>query len=77
MADAAIYQVPTNNTVQWGKRIFYKNCARTGEAFDWFSDNVTEETIEKLTKEQVLQPRWNKPQVYLKKVDHNILPKHK
>lgn len=77
MADAEIYQVPTNNTVNWGKRVFYNNCSREGGAFNWFLDNFDEKMLENLTKEKVLQPRWDRPQVYQNKVNHNILPKHK
>ena len=41
MSDKAIYLVPTNNSIQWGARIYYKNCHRkTGKDFTWYADNL-------------------------------------
>ena len=74
MADAEIYQVATQNLVQWGKRIFYKNCTRSGGAYAWFSDNITRKDARQFSRKQVFQPRWNTPVPYQNKVNHNILP---
>jgi pectinesterase len=74
MADAEIYQVATRNLIQWGKRIFYKNCTRSGEAFPWFADNITRKEAKRFSRKRVLQPRWNTPVPYQNKVNHNILP---
>ena len=41
MRDSAIYLVPTNNKILWGKRIYYSNCHREGgNDFNWYSDNL-------------------------------------
>ena len=41
MADKDIYLVPTANTIQWGRRIYYYNCHRKGKDFAWYADNLT------------------------------------
>jgi hypothetical protein len=40
MADAPIYQ-SGDRKLEWGHRIFYKNCKRDGQDFAWFKDNTT------------------------------------
>ena len=40
MADKDIYLVPTANVLQWGRRIFYFNCHKTGGDYDWFKNNL-------------------------------------
>lgn len=40
MADADIYQVPTNNTLLWGKRVYYYNCHRDGGDYAWHKNNL-------------------------------------
>jgi PelA/Pel-15E family pectate lyase len=75
MADADIYQVPTSNTLQWGKRIYYHHCSKTGVPYEWYKDNISDEAAQKLTKEAVLSTRWNSPMPYQNKVNHNILPR--
>ena len=40
MADKEIYLVPTNNKIQWGKRIYYSNCHRKNGDYAWFKDNL-------------------------------------
>jgi PelA/Pel-15E family pectate lyase len=40
MADKNIYLVNTTNTIQWGERIYYANCHRTGGDYGWFRDNL-------------------------------------
>lgn len=41
MADADIYLVPTTNTIQWGRRIYFSNCHKDGGDYSWFRDNLT------------------------------------
>ena len=41
MADKNIYQVKTTNNIQWGERIYFSNCHRTGGDYDWFKDNLS------------------------------------
>jgi PelA/Pel-15E family pectate lyase len=40
MADADIYLVPTDNTLQWGKRVYYYNCHKEGGDYAWHKDNL-------------------------------------
>ncbi|MEO6229120.1 MAG: pectate lyase [Ferruginibacter sp.] len=40
MADKDIYLVPTNNTIQWGRRVYYYNCHREQGDYSWFKDNL-------------------------------------
>lgn len=40
MADRDIYQVPTANTLQWGRRVYYADCRREGGNYAWFSNNL-------------------------------------
>jgi pectinesterase len=40
MADKDIYLVPTDNKLQWGRRVFYFNCRRDGGNYSWFRDNL-------------------------------------
>jgi len=39
MADKDIYLVPTENKIQWGRRVYYFNCHRDGEDYAWFTNN--------------------------------------
>ena len=41
MRDSAIYLVPTNNKILWGKRTYYYNCHRDGgNDYSWYSNNL-------------------------------------
>ncbi len=41
MIDKPIYRVPTNNIINWGERIYYYNCHRSGgKDFSWHTDNL-------------------------------------
>ncbi len=40
MADADIYQVPTENKLQWGKRVYYYNCHKEGGDYSWHKNNL-------------------------------------
>jgi pectinesterase len=40
MSDTDIYQVPTTNKLEWGRRIYYFNCHRDGGDFAWFANNL-------------------------------------
>ena len=56
MADKPIYRVQTTNVIQWGERIYYANCHRTGGDFAWFKDNLT--TAEKELTPQRVSEFW-------------------
>lgn len=40
MADRDIFLVPTDNKLQWGRRVYYFNCTRDGGNYHWFGDNL-------------------------------------
>ena len=40
MADADIYLVPTNNTILWGRRVYYYNCKKEGGDYAWHKNNL-------------------------------------
>jgi unsaturated rhamnogalacturonyl hydrolase len=40
MADQDIYLVPTNNMIQWGRRVYYFDCHKKGTAYSWYADNL-------------------------------------
>ncbi|RAJ05321.1 pectinesterase [Chitinophaga skermanii] len=40
MADEDIYLVPTSNVLQWGRRIYYYDCHRTGGDYAWHKNNL-------------------------------------
>jgi pectinesterase len=60
MKDADIYLVPTNNTIQWGRRVYYYNCHREGgQDFSWYSNNLPAGLNEKdITVNGVFGNRW-------------------
>ncbi len=61
MKDSAIYQVPTNNIIQWGKRIYYYNCRREGgNDYNWYANNLPGGLKEKdITVNWVFGDRWS------------------
>ncbi|MFZ1858856.1 MAG: hypothetical protein WAU29_15950, partial [Chitinophagaceae bacterium] len=61
MRDSAIYIVPTNNKILWGKRIYYYNCHREGgNDFNWYSNNLPAGVKENdITVNWVFGNRWN------------------
>jgi pectinesterase len=41
MKDADIYLVPTSNSIQWGRRVYYADCHREeGKDYAWFNNNL-------------------------------------
>lgn len=64
MKDADIYLVPTANTIQWGKRIYYYNCKREGgNDFGWYSNNLPAGlNVKTITTNWVFGNRW-KPEL--------------
>lgn len=61
MKDADIYLVPTDNTIKWGRRIYYYNCKREGgNDFNWYKNNLPSGVTEKdITVNWVFGNRWN------------------
>jgi pectinesterase len=61
MKDAAIYRVPTTNTIQWGHRVYYYNCHRQGgNDFTWYQNNLPEKLkAEDITASWVFGNKWN------------------
>ncbi len=42
MADQDIYLVPTDNTIQWGRRVYYYDCHKKGNEYKWYADNLSQ-----------------------------------
>jgi pectinesterase len=62
MADKDIYLVPTTNTIQWGRRIYYFNCHRKGGDYAWHKDNLNTATgnpsAAAINAEWTFQGKW-------------------
>jgi len=63
MADKDIYLVPTPNTIQWGRRVYYYNCHKEGGDYKWFADNLSEAEqkvdAKDINAKWVFGDRWN------------------
>ena len=59
MKDAAIYRVPTGNTIKWGERIYYYNCLRKAGNYKWFANNISKELVDQVNVRWVFGERWN------------------
>jgi pectinesterase len=63
MADKDIYLVPTANTIQWGRRIYYFNCHKKNGDYAWFSDNLSSASgnvkANEINAAWVFGNRWN------------------
>jgi len=40
MADQDIYLVPTDNTIRWGRRVYYYDCHKPGKEYAWYANNL-------------------------------------
>jgi pectinesterase len=62
MANEDIYLVPTNNSLQWGRRVYYFNCRREGGDFSWFANNLEKAPaaprVSEITAGWVFQNKW-------------------
>ena len=47
MSGRDIYLVPTSNIINWGRRIYFKDCNRKGNDYPWFKDNLDEAGLDK------------------------------
>lgn len=56
MANEDIYLVPTNNTIQWGRRVYYYDCHREGGDYAWHSDNLDKAEGHPSVKD--IMPQW-------------------
>lgn len=56
MADEDIYLVPTNNVIQWGRRVYYFNCHREGGDYHWHKDNLS--TAKGAPKAKEVNAEW-------------------
>jgi pectinesterase len=61
MKDQDIYLVPTTNSIQWGRRIYYAGCHKQGgKDFAWFQDNLPSGITKKsITIAWVFGEKWN------------------
>ncbi len=70
MADADIYLVPTNNTLLWGRRIYYYNCKKDGGDYAWHKNNLPAEFgINDYNVPWVYDYQWNPVGAELKAAD--------
>lgn len=58
MGDKAIYKVATENTIQWGHRVYYYDCKRKAGNYAWFANNIQKVDAEKITPAWVFGNRW-------------------
>lgn len=62
MADQDIYLVATNNIIQWGRRVYYYNCHRSGGDFVWHKNNLhtakEKLTVAAITPQWLFQNKW-------------------
>ena len=62
MADKDIYQVKTTNILQFGRRVYYYNCHRTGGDYSWFQNNlqtsVENPTPSLINEHWVFKQKW-------------------
>lgn len=63
MADKDIFLVPTNNIIQWGKRVYYYNCHRSGGDYEWFNNNLStaagSPSVNDITVVWMFRNKWN------------------
>ncbi len=61
MANEDIYLVPTTNTIQWGRRVYYYNCVKEdGKAYAWHQNNFPENMdVAKINAAWVFNNKWN------------------
>src|SRR5215203_3235180 len=70
MADKDIYLVPTDNTILWGRRIYYADCHKEGGDYTWFFNNLAtapgSPKAGDITVDWLFKGKWN-PQSKSKK----------
>ena len=63
MADREIYLVPTQNRIQWGRRVYFFDCHRDGGDYAWFSNNLNtakdSPAFNAITVEWLFKNRWH------------------
>ena len=61
MADADIYLVPTENKIQWGRRVYYYNCKiEGGKDYAWYKNNLPADFgINEFNEPWVYDYKWN------------------
>jgi pectinesterase len=58
MRDSAIYRVPTNNTIQWGHRVYYYQCSRNAGNYTWFANNISGNEAAAIDPTWLFGNRW-------------------
>ncbi|HEY6900887.1 MAG TPA: pectate lyase [Puia sp.] len=63
MADQDIYLVPTENTIRWGRRVYYYGCHKEGKEYAWYRDNISlapgAPSPDKVDADWVFRGKWN------------------
>jgi len=63
MSDEDIYLVPTTNTIQWGRRVYYYNCDKENLTTGFYKNNLTmakgQPDIKEINVKWVFKDNWN------------------
>jgi pectinesterase len=59
MNDNTIYQVSTQNNLQWGRRVFFYNCKRKAGNYNWFKNNIEKTKAKSITINWLFKNKWN------------------
>jgi len=63
MSDEDIYLVPTNNTIQWGRRVYYYNCDKEKSTIGFYKNNLEtargNPAVNEINVNWVFKNNWN------------------
>lgn len=63
MSDEDIYLVPTTNTIQWGRRVYYYNCDKENSSTGFYKNNLEtakgKPTSNEINASWVFKNNWN------------------
>lgn len=63
MSNEDIYLVPTTNTIQWGRRVYYYNCKKIDSKYNLFKNNLDKAEgspkLKMINAKWVFQQKWD------------------
>ena len=63
MSNEDIYLVPTTNTIQWGRRVYYYNCKKENQIGGFYTNNLTaapgNPSVNQINAAWVFNNKWN------------------
>ncbi|MFL5772577.1 MAG: pectinesterase family protein [Flavisolibacter sp.] len=63
MADRDIYLVPTDNKLQWGRRVYYADCHKKDGDYAWFQNNLDQApgkpSVSNITVDWLFKNQWH------------------